>query len=90
MVCITDADPTKKEREPEGSNIKRWKKCYPFELNQNIDEFEYKSLSTHVDNLIEFKKLFENIEVYTPPRDKGKTLEYYAVFEHNFLPNIRC
>ena len=76
VVCITDADPVRKEKEPEGSNKGQWKKCYPFELNQDLDIFEYKSLSTHAKNLIEQSQHYNNIEVYTSPEGKGKTLEY--------------
>jgi hypothetical protein len=64
------------EKKPEESNKKSWKKCYPFELNENPDDFEYKSLSTHAKNLKEISNLFDNIEVYTPPEGEGKTLEY--------------
>lgn len=76
VVCITDADPVKKEKEPEDSNKKRWKKCYPFELNQFPENFEYQSLSSHARNLKERSNQYNNIEVYTSPDGKGKTLEY--------------
>lgn len=76
VVCITDADPVKKEKEPEGSNRRYWKKCYPFELDQDPANFEYQSLSTHAKNLKERSKHYDNIAVYTSPDGKGKTLEY--------------
>lgn len=76
VVCITDTDPVKKEKEPEGSNKKRWKKCYPFELDQDSENFDYRSLSTHACNLKERANQYNNIEVYTSPDGKGKTLEY--------------
>ena len=76
VVCITDADPVKKEKESEGSDRRHWKKCYPFELNQDSANYEYKSLSTHAQNLIERAQHYANIEVYTSPDGKGKTLEY--------------
>ena len=76
VVCITDADPVKKEKEPEGTNRTYWKKCYPFELNQDLDNFEYQSLSTHAKNLIERSQYYANIEVFPSPDGKGKTLEY--------------
>ena len=44
VVCITDADPVKKEKEPEDSNKRHWKKCYPFELDQDPENFEYQSI----------------------------------------------
>jgi predicted ATP-dependent endonuclease of OLD family len=76
VVCITDADPTKKEKEPEESNKKRWKKCYPFELDQDSENFEYKSLSSHAAKLIDRSQNYPNIKIYTSPVGKGKTLEY--------------
>ena len=76
VVCITDADPVKKKKEPEGNNRRHWKKCYPFELDQDPANFEYQSLSTHAKNLKERSNHYDNIEVYTSPDGKGKTLEY--------------
>jgi len=76
VVCITDADPVKKKKEPGGSNRRHWKKCYPYELNQDPDNFEYQSLSTHAKNLKERSTQYNNIEVYPSPEGKGKTLEY--------------
>lgn len=76
IVCITDADPTKIELEPEGNNKKRWKKCYPFELNQDDSQFMYSSLAPHARELRTFSDSFENIEVHTPLEGIGKTLEY--------------
>lgn len=76
VACITDADPIKKEKEPEESNKKSWKKCYPFELNENPGNYEYKSFSSHVKGLKDLSKPYNNIEVFTPPEGEGKTLEY--------------
>jgi len=76
VVCITDADPVKKEKEPEGSHRRYWKTCYPFELYQDPKNFEYQSLSSHAKSLIERSQHYANIEVYTSPEGKGKTLEY--------------
>lgn len=76
VVCITDADPVKKEKEPKESHKRQWKKCYPFELDQDPQNFEYQSLSTHATNLKERSNQYDNIEIYTSPEGKGKTLEY--------------
>lgn len=38
VVCITDRDPERKVK-PNGS----FKKCYPYEYNQNLDDFDYKT-----------------------------------------------
>ena len=79
VVCITDADPVRKKIEPDGSNKRQWKKCYPFELDQDPDNFEYLSLATHAKNLKERAIHYDNIEVYTSPEGKGKTMEYDLV-----------
>ncbi len=76
VVCITDVDPIRKEKEPEDNNKKRWKKCYPFELDQAPKNFDYQSLSTHAKNLKERSKKYNHIEIYTAPVGEGKTLEY--------------
>ena len=66
VACITDADPVKKVSE-------KWEKCFPAEI-QADDNF--KSLSSHVENLKKTTHAFENIEIFHPEEDKGKTLEY--------------
>ena len=76
VACITDADPIKKEKEPEGTNRKSWKKCFPFELNVNLEKYEYEAFSSHVKNLNKLSDPYENIDVFTPPEGAGKTLEY--------------
>jgi len=68
VVCITDSDPAKK-----GTDNK-WRGCYPFELTESKDS---KSISTHVSEIIEdYEGKFENIYVFHPEPNKGKTLEY--------------
>ena len=76
VVCIIDADPTKKSKESEGHNKRRWKACFPYELGTKLEEFEYQSLSSHANRLIDSSRVFNNIEVCTPPDGEGKTLEY--------------
>ena len=81
VACITDADPIKKEKEPEGTNRKSWKKCFPFELNVNLEKYEYKAFSAHVKNLKELSDPYENIDVFTPPEGEGKTLLQKALHD---------
>ncbi|WP_319526165.1 AAA family ATPase [uncultured Desulfosarcina sp.] len=88
IVCITDADPSKKEKEPEGENKKRWKKCYPFELGQDIENYEYISLASHATNLIEYYKSFKNIKIQIPPEGRGKTFEYELALNNPSNENI--
>lgn len=71
VACITDADPIRKEK-----GESKWKACLPIELGSSEDLFEYKSLSEHIRILIDQTKDYDNIKVYHPEENKGKTLEY--------------
>jgi hypothetical protein len=67
IVCITDADPSKKIGN-------RWRSVFPFELASSEDD---ESLSRHVCDLKNsFESLFENIHIFHPEVGKGKTFEY--------------
>lgn len=76
VVCITDADPTRKKKESEGEEKKKWESCYPFELHVDNDKYEYKALATHAENLISDYSAYANIKICTPVSGVGKTLEY--------------
>ena len=68
IVCITDADPTKKDNN-------YWVSAYPFELENHDDETQ--PLSSHIKNLIKnYEDNFDNIFVCHPQNELGKTLEY--------------
>lgn len=78
VACITDADPVKMEKNKERS---KWTSCLPIELGIDTDSFEYSGLSEHIPILTEQIKSCDNIMVYHPEKDKGKTLEYeLAIF----------
>ncbi|MCD4833777.1 MAG: AAA family ATPase [Bacteroidales bacterium] len=69
--CITDADPEQK-----GTDNK-WRACFPYQL---INDGNHKALATHVTDLKnDFEAKFDNIFVYHPEENKGKTLEYEFV-----------
>jgi len=68
VVCITDRDPERRLK-PKGS----FKKCYPYEYNQNLDDFDYKT-NPSADSYI--KGSHQNITFFSPEVNKGKTLEY--------------
>jgi predicted ATP-dependent endonuclease of OLD family len=68
VVCITDRDPERKVK-PKGS----FKKCYPYEYNQNLDDFDYKT-NPSADSYS--KGSHQNITFFSPEVNKGKTLEY--------------
>lgn len=69
IACITDIDPSRKEN---GVNEK-FKKCYPFELNQDSDKYEYRINDTQA---LYKKGKHPNITSYTQSEITGKTLEY--------------
>lgn len=68
IVCLTDRDPERKKK-PKG----RYSKCYPYEFNQNLIEFDYK---TNPSADIYTKGTHQNITFFSPEINKGKTLEY--------------
>lgn len=64
VVCITDLDPTRKEKGVDG----KFKRCYPFEYNisPNIFDYECNSVISPSDNIM----------IFRPCIEKGKTFEY--------------
>jgi len=79
IACITDLDPTRKKIQCFNSDFK---KCYPFELNTNSSEFEYKESSNSIDDKYLKDKDPKNITVFTQEKDIGKTFEYALAFEN--------
>lgn len=73
VACITDADPVKIDKDKEKS---KWNACLPIELDSDKDHFDYNGLSEHIGKLIDQTKDYDNIKVYHPEKNKGKTLEY--------------
>jgi predicted ATP-dependent endonuclease of OLD family len=74
IVCITDRDPERKEKVDE-----KFHKCYPFEYDFNITEYEYKN---NASNLISKYRTHSTIHFYSQDEKKGKTFEYDLVL-HN-------
>ena len=64
IVCITDIDPARKKKVGET----KFKKCYPFEYDVNPEEFDY------IQNSVNHPS--DNIKIFTPCDEKGKTFEY--------------
>ncbi|MBL4559390.1 MAG: AAA family ATPase [Labilibaculum sp.] len=77
IVCITDRDPERKEK-PNGS----FKKCYPYEYNQNSTIFDY-TTNPSADSYV--KGTHQNITFFSPAIDKGKTLEYELLMSNPSL-----
>lgn len=69
VVCITDRDPMRKELSIEGTT---YTKCYPFELNVEVEKYEYKTSKQNMD-------YSPNINFYFQDELQGKTLEYDLV-----------
>ena len=68
VVCITDRDPERKEKAES-----KFKKCYPFEYNQDATTFDYQT-NHSADTYL--KGNHANITFFSPELNKGKTLEY--------------
>ena len=69
VACITDRDPIKKEK----TDNARSKTCYPFELNQDNEHFEY------AVNAEDEEREFDthpSVRFFSQDRQKGKTFEY--------------
>lgn len=74
VVCLTDLDPESKTK-PEG----KFKKCYPYEYNQNMATFDYQT-NPNADSYPTGSH--PNITFYSQPILKGKTFEY-EILIHN-------
>ena len=77
IVCLTDRDPERKEK-PNG----KFKKCYPFEYDQDLTNFEYQTNQ----NADSFQSgTHPNITFYSQPIGTGKTLEYEILINNPTL-----
>lgn len=75
IACITDRDPSRKAK----NNGKSFEKCYPYEFNHDIVNFDYAENAQ--DNINKFGT-DGNIRFFSQDIDKGKTFEYDLVW-HN-------
>ncbi len=88
VACITDTDPCRKDKPPPGSDVNehgkkvRWHSCYPFELDQDTEAYEYKSMAKHVGILQSTVESSQNISIYSSPAGVGMTLEYDLIFNN--------
>lgn len=78
ISCITDLDPTRKER---GKNNK-FKACYPFEYGDAPDQYEY-SHNTSIDYYL--NERHRNIKSFLQAEPYGKTLEYQLILDNPSL-----
>ncbi|NNU84768.1 DUF2813 domain-containing protein [Geobacillus sp. NFOSA3] len=86
VACVIDTDPCKKPKKTEGGKKRTWKSCYPFELNQDHDNYEYKPLSGALENLKEIAENCANVEIFYNKTGKGKTFEYDLAWENYLNP----
>lgn len=79
IACITDLDPCRKDINKENDKNQNFKACYPFEINENCDKYEYQ-LNPCMEK---YKKSNNsNICFFTQNENYGKTLEYQLAFEN--------
>jgi predicted ATP-dependent endonuclease of OLD family len=69
VACITDRDPVKKEKTVNAKS----KVCYPFELHQNDEQFEYE---VNAENEEQAFAIHPHIRFFSQDNQKGKTFEY--------------
>lgn len=81
IVCLTDRDPMRKEKNRQGA---KFKECYPFESNQDDTSYEYQVNAT--EKILLFA-LHPNIRFYSQDTNKGKTFEYDLIL-HNPTLNL--
>lgn len=74
IVCLSDRDPESKAK-PDG----KFKKCYPYELNIDGENYEYR---TNANADLYPKGAHTNITFYSQPSDLGKTFEYDLIYNN--------
>jgi len=76
VACICDADPSKQLKTEE----EKFKKCYPFEINSEDDQYNYKPTSDVIKNIEDSYGNNPQIAICFNNTGKGKTLEYDLAF----------
>lgn len=77
IVCLTDRDPERKEKLND-----KFKKCYPFEYDQDLTNFEYQA-NPYADSFL--AGTHPNITFYSQPIGTGKTFEYEILMNNPTL-----
>jgi len=86
IVCITDLDPVMKKRKADVDDDEEnssWQACFPFLVNFNNENFEYKNTSNSLTNEYQSREKDDLIRVYT--QKEGSTFEYELLLE-----NTKC
>jgi len=84
VVCITDLDPVKKKREKNS----RWKSCYPFGLNNDEENYDYKCCSNNIVDCYPYNDDNSYIKVYSQEKNKGCTFEYDLILVNPTLEEL--
>ena len=79
VVCITDADPMRKEK----SNGK-YQKCYPFEIGIDTEKYEYQSTSNVLLEKYREENKHPNIMCFGQDAGSGKTFEYDLILSNPY------
>lgn len=86
VVCITDLDPVQKNPKISDS----YKKCYPFELDIDMENYQYKSCSNDIVDLYgrdeTGNSIHPNIVSFSQEKGIGKTFEYDLAYNN---PNCK-
>ena len=69
VLCLTDIDPTRK-----GKGDKTFSRCYPFELEMDVEHYEY-AINPYVDKDNQFSEV-PNINILFQDKNESKTFEY--------------
>jgi putative ATP-dependent endonuclease of OLD family len=79
VACITDTDPSKKEKNKQNS---RYTSCYPFEIDLESGKYEYKSIADHIEKLESQVKDSPNVKIFYRKDKRGKTFEYDLAYDN--------
>lgn len=72
IACITDVDPTRCGK----SDGAKSEVCYPYELDRDNSQYDYKACSNNAINSHEGGTQIPNIQMFSQTKGKGKTFEY--------------
>lgn len=78
IVCLTDKDPERKKKLPN----EKFKKCYPFEYNEDTTNYEY-GINQHSEKYP--LGSHPNITFFSQIHENGKTFEYELLFNNPTL-----
>ena len=82
VCCVIDADPSKIIKEATLHENRRWKACWPFEVDTDIN-YEYKKISTVAKDLQDLQESNTNLFVCVQDDGFGKTFEYDFAYDNS-------